>query len=425
MKFSQVKNLTVPEGSARVIRHDGIQLWKRNKYVYVSFGDSIAAGHAIDKNWELNYGTRSQYGENGNTQTVIVADCYTDLIREQILAKYPSEDTNTISFAHSGDQVHHLIAKLDDENVKNWLRKADLVTICIGANNILTPAMSIYLEKYINAGDSALVEFDAAIDSNLAILSAGRDSKTNVYPAGSYGSLFDKLYSINERATYILTTIYNPYKYLWLDEGRDGFFQPFVDSIIPEWTIHIPVIDIEFPMSDTIKNGLLGTSSFRKLFDRVNGLGAWLDPRIERLNQVIRNCVAEYNTYRGGKSNFKVAETKQAFDTYPDRPVSATVHYNDLVNVSFTRGYKSNDLDWALLWRTAGKSREDYFYDMVAKHTYWMTTDPFVDFDLDGYAAEIGEQIVTLLIVPNADPHPKSQGHIVLKDKFDDNFVLL
>lgn len=422
MEFYKAKSLKIPEGYARRIFHNDERLWEQNKYNYISLGDSIAAGHAIDKNWELNYGTRSQYGENGNTQTVIVADCYTDLIREQLLAKYPPEDTNTISFAHSGDQVHHLIAKLDDENVKNWLRKADLVTICIGANNILAPAMETYLKRYIDTGD--LTEFDNVINNNLAILSAGRNSQTNLYPEGSYGSLFDKLYSINKRATYILTTIYNPYKYLWLDEGADGFFQPFVDSVIPEWTIHIPIINTEFPISDTIKNGLLKTSVFRKLFDRVNGLGDWLDPRIERLNQVIRNCVSEYNTYRGGKSNFKVAETKQAFDTYPDRPVSSTVHYNDLVNVEFTRGYKSNDLDWAILWRTAGKSREDYFYDMVAEHTYWMTTSPYVDFDLEGYAAEIGEQIVTLLIVPNADPHPKSQGHIVLKDKFDDNFVL-
>ena len=33
---------------------------------YVSLGDSIAAGHSINSKWESDYGTGSQFGENGN-----------------------------------------------------------------------------------------------------------------------------------------------------------------------------------------------------------------------------------------------------------------------------------------------------------------------------------------------------------------------
>lgn len=423
MKFSQVKDLNIPEGQAKFIRHNGIQLWERNKYVYISFGDSIAAGHSINSDWEVLYGEKSQYGVNGNTQTAIVPNCYTDLIRQELVSTYGSDNTDTRSFARSGDQVHHLISKIDHEIVKEWVRKADLVTICIGANNILTPAMSIYLEKYINAGDSALVEFDATIDSNLAILSAGRDAITNKYPEGSYGLLFDKLYALNKRATYILTTIYNPYKYLWIDEGTNGFFKPMLD-LIPDWTIGIPLTSLEIEVGELIRAGLLQTPIFQKLFDRVNGLGDWVDPRIEKLNVVIRNAVSEYNAYRQSQSNFKVSETKQTFDTYPDRPVSAPVHYNDLVNVEFTRGYDVYELDWGRMWE--GSNALTFWSQLATNHIEFTTSAPFFEFHIDEMAEElVAEHIVPKVIVPDVDPHPEDDGHIVLKDKFDDNFVLL
>ena len=417
MEFYKVKNLIVPEGSAKAIRHDGIQIWERNKYVYVSFGDSIAAGHSINSSWESQYGTRSQYGVNGNTETVIVPNCYTDLIRQELVSAYGSADTNTRSFARSGDQVHHLIEKLDHEIVKEWVRKADLVTICIGANNILAPAMETYLERYIETGD--LTEFDTVINNNLAVLSAGRNSETNVYPEGSYGLLFDKLYSLNKRATYILTTIYNPYKYLWIEEGTNGFFKPLLD-VVPEWTIDVPIVNVSIDMAELIRNSILQTSIIQKLFSRVNGLGDWIDPRIEKLNQVIRNSVAEYNTYRGGKSNFKVAETKQAYDTYPDRPVTADVHYNDLVNVEFTRGFDVSQADWGKMWE--GSNATTFWKNLVTKHIEFTSSSPYINIYWEEMAEElIFEHIVPKVIVPDVDPHPEEYGHHVITELFASN----
>jgi hypothetical protein len=417
MEFYNVKNLTVPEGSTKKISHNGVQLWERNKYIYVSFGDSIAAGHSINSDWEVLYGEKSQYGVNGNTETVIVPNCYTDLIRQQIVSAYGINDTDTRSFARSGDQVQHLIDKLDHEIVKEWVRKADLVTICIGANNILTPALEVYLEKYINAGDSALVEFDATINSNLAILSAGRDGITDKYPEGSYGLLFDKLYALNKKATYILTTIYNPYKYLWIDDGTNGFFAPLL-SLIPDWTITIPFTGLGINVGELIRAGLLQTPIFRKLYDRINGLGDWVDPRIEKLNVVIRNAVAEYNAYRQSQSNFKVTETKQTFDTYPDRPVSAPVHYNDLVNVEFTRGFDVSELDWGKMWEDSNALT--FWSKLATKYIEFTTSAPFFAFHIDSMAEElVAEHIVPKVIVPDVDPHPEEYGHIVLKSAFN------
>ena len=36
---------------------------------YVSLGDSITTGYAIDDNWQYYYGRGSEYGENGNKST--------------------------------------------------------------------------------------------------------------------------------------------------------------------------------------------------------------------------------------------------------------------------------------------------------------------------------------------------------------------
>lgn len=418
MEFYKAKSLKIPEGYAKKIFHNDKRLWEENKYNYVSLGDSIAAGHSINSDWKTKYGEGSQYGVNGNTQTVIVEGCYTDLIKNQLLAKYPPEDTNTISFARSGDQVQDLIAKLDDEPVKKWLRKADLVTICIGANNILVPAMEQHFENYINTGD--LTELDNTITNNVNILSQGRDATTNEYPTGSYGLLFDTLYSINKRATYILTTIYNPYKYLWLEEGRNGFFKPLLDF---EWTLDVPLVNISIDMAELIGNTILQTTPFQFLFSRVNGLGDWLDPRIEKLNQAIRNCVSEYNAYRENKSNFKVAETKQAFDAYPDRPVNADVHYNDLVNIEFTRGFDVSQADWGKLWENS--NIVSFWISIATPYIKFSTSEPYVNIYWEEMATElVMEHIIPKVIVPDVDPHPEEMGHVVLKNTFDDNFIL-
>jgi lysophospholipase L1-like esterase len=135
MSFNfEAKSLVIPEGKVmKIIDSNNNIIWQSTEsFNYVSLGDSIAAGHSIDDNWEKNYGTRSQYGgENGNSSTIIVPNSYTDLISK---SGYMG---NTISFARSGDTVRDLINKLDDNKVISALKGADYVTICIGANDVL------------------------------------------------------------------------------------------------------------------------------------------------------------------------------------------------------------------------------------------------------------------------------------------------
>lgn len=434
MKFFDVKAWRIPKNAIRV-RHNGKVIWQPISARYVSFGDSIAAGHAINDAWEKNYGTRSQYGNNGNTETAIVPGCYTDLIHKDLITTLGGI-VNLTSFAKSGDRVDDLIRMLDHDRVRNAVAKADYVTLCIGANDVLEPALS-HLDEYINLGSLASAE--AVIETNFAAL----NDDNNPY---SYWALFNKLSAINPDAKFVFTTVYNPYKYLWLDEGANGFFKPVLDTI-PQMNLDIDKIiedrffggnnlvyfdftkwdwvsiDLELDLDNLIKDGLLHTPIVQKLFDRVNGLCDWSERYVNRLNELLRNKITAYQAVN---PNFRIAETKAVFDTYPDRPVSADVHYNDLVNVEFTRGYDTAQMDWGALWRDSyGDNVAQYWFDLAAKHTYWKNGFPstnvsdYVDFHLEDFAVDLVTQTIEKVIVPNVDPHPEEYGHVVLKEAFE------
>lgn len=435
MKFSKVKAMRIPNGNTVRIRHGGKTLWIPILARYVSLGDSIAAGHAITDDWYTDYGTGSQYGQNGRTETALVPNCYTDLIHRDLTAKRKGT-VNTVSFARSGDTVADLMAKLDHSKVRTAISKADYVTVCIGANDVLEPAMS-QLEVYINSGDLSGAE--SIIENNFARLNDDNN-------ATSFKALLDKLSALNPDAKFVFTTIYNPYKYLWLDEGANGFFKPILD-VIPNIGLDVDKIvedrffggkdlayydfkrwkwvsiELNLDVDELIKAGLLNTSIVRKLFSRVNGLCDWSERYVNRLNELLRSKI---NAYKSVNPNFFLAETKAVFDTYPDRNGAGDVHYNDLVNVEFTRGYDTAKMDWGALWR--GSSAANFWNDLVAKHTYWKWGFPstsvsdYVDFHLEDLAVDLVTQIVEKVIVPNVDPHPETQGHAVLKGVFS-NFI--
>ena len=358
---------------------------------YVSLGDSIAAGHTINDEWTTNYGEGSQYGKNGNTSTAIVPESYTDLIKDELAVKYNNRSA-VVSFARSGDTVADLMEKLNHERVQSSIKMAELVTICIGANDVLQPAL-MNLEQYIYTGDLSTIE--AIVETNLARLNT--DSDPN-----SYMSLLNRLNEINPNARYLFTTIYNPYKYLWIEEGKNGFFAPVLNTI-PQMTI------LGFEVDVLIKNGLLNTSIVQMLFSRVNGLSAWAEKYVTRLNEVLKGKI---QNYQPTNSNFAVADTKALFDTYPDRPISAQKHYNDLVNVEYTRGYDTATMDWGRLWE--GSDAGTFWRNLATKYV------SSSGINIEGLATELVTQMVEKVIVPDIDPHPEWYGHYVLKRSFAD-----
>lgn len=388
ISFATVQGLTIPEGVvSRITDGTGNVLYEAYKYRYVSLGDSIAAGHTINEDWATDYGEGSQYGKNGNTSTAIVPGCYTDLIRTELSGRVGGKVKST-SFARSGDTVADLIAKLSHTVVVDALKRADLVTICIGANDILQTAMS-QLDEYITTGSLASIE--ASVEANLAALA----DDTN---ANSYKALLDRLTEINPTATIVFTTVYNPYKYLWIEEGHHGFFKPIMDAIP----------DMEFAGVDFdsfLKDSLLGTPIVQQLFDRVNGLGDWVEKYVTRLGNILKNKVAAYQTTN---PNIKVADTKAVFDGVPDRETTAEKHYNDLVSVEYTKGYDYTQMDWGRLYD--GSSAYDYWMGLVGEH----------GLSINDIASDFVEDVVNEVIVPDVDPHPESYGHYVLKRSFSD-----
>lgn len=438
MKFSKVNAWRIPSGSAVRVRHNGTVLWIPILARHVAFGDSIAAGHAINSDWERYYGEGSQYGKNGRTETVVVPGCYTDLIHRDLTQKLKGT-VSTTSFARSGDRVEDLIAKLDHDKVRVAVKKADHVTVCIGANDVLQPAMS-HLDEYLLHGD--IDELDSIITNNLAVLAD--DSNPN-----SYAALFKKLSTINPDAKYVFTTIYNPYKYFYIEEGRNGFFKPLLD-LIPSMYIDVDEIiedrflggknlayydlrrwrwvpiELGFDLRDIIIEGLLLTLKFQTFFIMANMLGLWSEKYVVELNKVLRE---KLEAYQASNPNFLLADTKAEFDKYPDRPVPADVHYNDLVNVEFTKGFDTSMIDWGALWRDKyGGNVLQYWLDLAWKHLSFHNALPstsvwdYVSFDLEGFGADLMEQIVTKVILPDVDPHPEAHGHIVLKNTFS-NYI--
>ena len=390
--FGNVGTLIVPEGEVAKVIRDGAMIWKRPGFEYVSLGDSIAAGHAIDDSWEKDYGYKSQYGENGNAITEIVPGCYTDVIRGNAVKAYGESRVTVTSYAHSGDTVADLIAKLSHETVRAAIADADMVTICIGANDVLQAALS-NISEYIETGSLAGIE--AEIEANMAKL--GDDS----YPYG-YKALMDKLTAINGKAKFAFMTVYNPYKYLWLDESKNGFFAPLL-ATIPDMDMF--GIDID----GYIKDGLLSTPAVQTLFSRVNGLNSWTEARVSRLNDILRSKAAA----AGG--NFVIADVKAAYDLVPDRPVSAEHHYNDLVNVEYTRGYDTMQMDWGALWRDEyGDNVASYWIDLATDYVSWS------GLDVSGLASELVSQMIEKVIVPDMDPHPEPYGHEVIASTFID-----
>lgn len=395
MKFSDVTAARIPNGSAQRIRHKGKVLWD-NIVRYVSFGDSIPAGHAINSDWEKNYGTGSQYGVNGNTETVIVPGCYTELIRNKLATIYPAGHVTATSFARSGDTVADLIEKLDHTVVRQALAEADYVTVCIGANDILGVVPG-HLEEYISIGDEALAALTADVNANIAKLAD--DSNAN-----SYAALISKLKAINPAAQYVFTTVYNPYKYLWIDEGRDGFFGPLLDTI-PDMSI------LGFDVDNVIKDGFLSTDIIQTLFDRINGLDELTETYVTSLNNVLRSKLA-------GQKNFALADGKTLYEVFPDRPVTAERHYNDLVNVEYTRSWDMGDIHWGRLWNDDDEpdSAAEFWLDLVADH---VSTSGI---DLEGIASDFLAVAVEEVISPDMDPHPKEYGQYVLSRSFLDAF---
>lgn len=396
MDFSKVLEMRIPKGTVASINDGGVPLWEPIKCRYVSLGDSIAACQEPTLTWQQDYADY-QYGVGGNTQTKIVPNSYTDKISNNLEGSYGSTKVKSTSFARSGDKVSDLIEKLKHNVVKNAIAKADVVTVCIGANDILGHVNEDVLNKYIEKGNPALAELSVVIEQSLASLRNG-----------GYKALLDALAQINSNTKYVFTTIYNPYKYLHIDEGTDGFFAPML-AWIPNMGINFGGNDV----SEYLREALLTFGVVQTLFSRVNAIGAWVEGHINSLNEIIKSTIGAYSN-----KNFSYCETKAVFDTFPNRNQgsSSETKYSDLIHTEFTAGYDTYSMDWGGLWRDAGytgtmEEKAGQYWTALANKYAWT-------FDFNGLATELVSDTINRVIVPNVDPHPTITGQGVMYEVF-------
>ena len=345
-----------------------------NKFVYVSLGDSIGAGHSLRF---YNSGTDTQFGipdEYVPTITKPYTDieegCYTDLIAKELISA--RDDVFVRSFARSGDRVENLLEKLNNENVVYFLENADVVTVCIGANNILIPAME-HFGDYILNGKQMLDRLESDIDNTII-----PELET------SYETLINTLNSINPNAKYVFTTIYNPYKFLHLDEGEEGFFKGLIELA--------PTIKLfSKEAGEYIENDLMDSPEVAILFDRVNAMGDWTETQINKINSVLSEKI-------GNHSNFYLADAKARFDE-----CTSGEEYKHLVNVEVYSGLDFKDMNWGQLY--GGEAPAYYWIGLLLQCP---TSERLIE--------KLIDDVINKVILPDTDPHPKKSGHRLIKE---------
>jgi len=241
---------------------------------YVSLGDSIAAGHSLSGHSESN-----QYGYSNNTSTKIVDGCYTQLFSDSVLKSY-YPNVKTISFAKSGQTSAGLLEKLQkDANVRTAVQKADVVTVYIGANDLLS---------VLNSDDAALnmVLYLADIkDDLIRDLEKGIETCANNYP-----KIVETLNSLNPNAKILFNTVFNPFRELKETNSEAVHWVSIPSDYAPSWywddwyTI---------PFSGSI----------------LVNIGTKTDTLLNKLNKVIKNSVTSLNN-----PNHCVVDVKAEFD---------------------------------------------------------------------------------------------------------------
>lgn len=248
---------------------------------YVALGDSIASGYKLP-----------EYG-----QQYFVTDSYTYNFKLMLEDKLGVNNVNSTTFAYNGDTTTDLLAKLEDSYIVATLKTADIVTVTIGANDVLNSVLANVSNYIINTGMS-IADMENLLSANLNLLKE----------SGNLNKILARLYNINPKATYIFTNCYNPYKHFSL------------------------------PTNNFLLNAGLSAAGFSK--DKINKISEIAEDyiaggtnsqnqTIQGLNQLLQLAINSFN-----KDNFILSDIKSAFEVYN---LSTTPTYDKLVNSNITK----------------------------------------------------------------------------------------
>ncbi len=156
----------------------------------IGLGDSIAAGYAVEGTDMYASYTAFDGGEVGINEM-----CYTNIIATQFSGSY--DTVNVKSYAQSGDKTSDLVAKFDNVNVANDIENANIITLCIGANNVLTVALDNMADYF--AGFITIDDVETLLQDGLANFKTDYD--------------FIVPYLTQFGAQIYVMTVYDPYYY--------------------------------------------------------------------------------------------------------------------------------------------------------------------------------------------------------------------
>lgn len=250
---------------------------------YVSLGDSIPDGVSLDK-----YGAKDESG--------FVEGSYAYAYRAYLQENY--DTVNAVSYAVSGQTSTQLLANInsisgteltaEQQSIKEDIVGADIITICIGANDILGPASAKLLE-FLTSGTNITDDLNAGLVT----------FSTNL------PQIVSKLEQLNPTAKLVFSNVYNPYKEYMDKDANITITTPIIPVTITKERIQLMGAITEEYVDSNVTNA--------NVTDIAKGL-----------NQIIAENI-------NGKDNCALLDVKQAFDNYFGRELQAGEKKYDVV----------------------------------------------------------------------------------------------
>ncbi len=253
----------------------------KDVFSYLSLGDSICAGTYITDSGNLTY-------ENNYTN-LLSSHLSTNAYDTILSSNYGNDGDNTSNFLSkitgldaSGHALEGEALALSLE-IQEKIKGADLVTISMGANDILGPANANLMSFLLYGTD--ITPF---LDTGISTFST------------NFPKIVARLEVLNPNAKFVFTNIYNPYLELMTASENITITTP----ISP-----LPIAKEKIQLLGTISEAYINSSS-SSVFPSTPVLVGGSNKNIEKgVNQLLDECLT-------GKTNFSYVDTKSCFDQH-------------------------------------------------------------------------------------------------------------
>ncbi len=200
--FSFDESSTIETVSSDVVSaFAGSKYYGLKELNYVALGDSIARGYGLDEP-ELS--------------------CYPALLANSMSVVLDNTTVNYVNYAVDGMTTQGLIDFLAESSEK--LVEADLITVCIGANNLLQPFLNV-IKKHMpslvsssgvisgeDAQSSVFIDAVKAIEAELEGKAFSEEMSAGVEKLkDDLVFVIDELNRCAPKADVVITTVYSPY----------------------------------------------------------------------------------------------------------------------------------------------------------------------------------------------------------------------